>query len=138
MSSITIHCFHLKLPVISIFSSSHLELQLGHPIRNQLREQLGKSRLLLQPCSVPCRTNHICHLKMIQTFYFRKLNVIGDFSLKSPQPPMKIRRTNTKVNNRNLDHNHNHVSFQFQGKIAKVINTGLEGILCFVYCDVNR
>ena len=51
---------------------------------------------------------------------------------------MKIRRTNTNVNDRNLDHDHNHVSFQFQGKIAKVISTGLEGIFCFVYCDVNR
>ena len=29
-------------------------------------------------------------------------------------------------------------SFQFQGKIAKVISTGLEGIFCFVYCDVSR
>ena len=136
--SITIHCFHLKLPGISIFNSSSLELQSGHSTRNHLREQLGKSRRQLQPCSVPCRTNHICHLKMIKIFYFRKLGDIGDFSLKLPQPPMKIRRTNTNVNNRNLDHDRNHVSFQFQGKIAKVISTGLEGIFCFVYCDVNR
>ena len=136
--STTIHCFHLKLPGISIFSSSGLELQLGHPIRNRLREQLGKSRRQLQQCSVPHRTNHICHLKMIQTFYFRKLGDIGNFSLKSPQPSMKIRRTNTNVNDRNLDHDHNHVSFQFQGKIAKIICTGLEGIFCFVYCDINR
>ena len=138
MPNITIHCFHLKLPGISIFSSSGLELQLGHPIRNQLREQLGKSRCQLQPCSVPCRTNHICCLKMIKIFYFRKLGDIGDFLLKSPQPSMKVRRTNTNVNNRNLDHDRNHVSFQFQGKIAKVISTGLEGMFCFVYCDINR
>ena len=136
--NITIHCFHLKLPGISIFSSSGLELQLGHPIRNQLREQLRKSRCQLQPCSVPRRTNHICHLKMIKIFYFRKLGDIGNFLLKSPQPPTKIRRTNTNINNRNLDHDRNHVSFQFQGKIAKVISTGLEGMFCFVYCDVNR
>ena len=136
--SITIHCFHLKLPRFSFSSSSRLELQLSHPIRNQLQEQIGKSRHQLQLCSVPCRTNHICHLKMIQTFYFRKLGDIGNFSLRSPQPPMKIRRTNTNVNNRNLDHDHSHVSFQFQGKIAKISSTGLEGILCFVYCDVNR
>ena len=30
------------------------------------------------------------------------------------------------------------ISFQFEGKIAKVISTGLEGIFCFVYCDVSR
>ena len=138
MPNITIHCFHLKLPGISIFRSSSLELQLGHPIRNQLQEQLGKSRRQLQPCSVPCRTNHIGHLKMIKIFYFRKLGDIGDSSLKLPQPPTKIRRTNTNVNNRNLDHDCNHVSFQFQGKIAKVISTGLEGMFCFVNCDVSK
>ena len=138
LPSITIHCFHLKLPSISIFSSSGLELQLGHPIRNQLREQLGNSRCQLQPCSVPRRTNHICRLKIIKIFYFRKLSDIGDFLLKLPQPPTKIGKTNTDVNNRNLDHDRYHVSFQFQGKIAKVISTGLEGIFCFVYCDVSK
>ena len=42
------------------------------------------------------------------------------------------------ANNRNSDHDQNDVSFQFQGKIAKVISTGLESIFCFVYCDVSR
>ena len=51
---------------------------------------------------------------------------------------MKIERTNTNVNNRNLDHDCNNISFQFEDRIAKVISTGLEGIFCFVYCDVNR
>ena len=41
--SISIHCFHSKLHRFSLFSSFGLELQLGHPIRVQLREQLGKS-----------------------------------------------------------------------------------------------
>ena len=51
---------------------------------------------------------------------------------------MKTGRTNTIVNNRNQDHDQNDISFQFQGEIAKVISTGLEGIFCFVYCDVSR
>ena len=51
---------------------------------------------------------------------------------------MKIRRTNTNVNNKNLNHDQNDISFQFQDKIAKVISTGLEGIFCFVYHDVSR
>ena len=51
---------------------------------------------------------------------------------------MKIRRANTNVNNRNLNHDQNKISFQFQGKIAKVISTDLEGILCFVYSDISR
>ena len=61
---------------------------------------------------------------------------INHHDLHNPQ--MKIRRTNTNVNNKNLDHDQNDISFQFQGKIAKVISTGLEGIFCFVYCDVSR
>ena len=44
--------------------------------------------------------------------------------------PNETGRTNIIVNNRNLDHDQNDISFQFQGKIAKVISTGLEGILC--------
>ena len=51
---------------------------------------------------------------------------------------MKIGRTNTNVNNENLNHNQNNISFQFEGKIAKVISTDLEGIFCCVYCDVSK
>ena len=74
---------------------------------------------------------------MIQIFYFRKLSDKGDQSPWSPQPSMKIRRTNINVNSKNLNHDQNNIFFQFQGKIAKVISTGLEGIFCFVYCDVS-
>ena len=77
-------------------------------------------------------------LKNDPNLLLQKLGDNGDFLPKSPQPLMKIGRTNTNVNNRNLDHDHGNVSFQFQGKIAKAISTGLEGIFCFVYCDVNR
>ena len=51
-------CAHLNFPTIFIFSSSGLQLQLGHQIRTSLREIIGEIYNQPEPRSQNHATNH--------------------------------------------------------------------------------
>ena len=51
-------CAHLNFPAILIFSSSGLQLQLGHQIRTSLREIIGEIHSQPEPRSQNHATNH--------------------------------------------------------------------------------